>query len=563
MKKIYPFCLLAFALALMEMSLSAQNVIRGPYLQSPGPSSIILRWRTDSLTDSRVYYGTTIGSMTFHADSTTLTTEHRVKLNGLSPKTKYYYLIGNAALVLRGPSEAMNFVTAPDPSVPGPVRLWAIGDFGHGSTEQRDVRDAYLSYTANHPADLQLWLGDDAYSHGTDQEYQDKVFDTVNCYGNIFLHTPFIPAPGNHDWDGVCAWASPCNTDPNLQTGPYLNLVDPPTEGEQGGVPSHTKLFYSFDYGDIHFISLNSELGAPLTPAYNWVGVFDNSTTFTSPMIDWLKADLAATTKKWKIAIWHQCPYSGQDDFTEAGTLQYFTYATRAHFNPHLEQYGVDLVLTGHDHNYQRSYLVNGLYGFKAQFNPFMIIDGSSGNGDAGHAYVKYTDGPQPNRGTVYVVEGNSSENNGGGGTSTFSHPYMYKGDTCGTCFGSLIVDIDGDRLDGYYLTAYDSVQDHFTILKQSSLGIKEPSKALDDFKVVPNPFNWQCDATYTLSNRASVKIDVLDIKGRVVSSIAEATREPGSYRDKLSLEKLAAGTYTVRLECGGAATYQKIIKTQ
>src|SRR4051812_22646655 len=171
MKRIYTLLSIAilFLLGFGLMPVDAQHVIRGPYLQSPGPSSIIIRWRTDSLTDSRVYYGSSLGSMTFHADSITLTTEHRVKLNGLSAKTKYYYSIGNATQILRGPMEAMHFTTAPDPSVPTPVRIWVIGDFGHGNTAQRDVRDSYLNYTANHPADFQLWVGDDAYSHGTDQ----------------------------------------------------------------------------------------------------------------------------------------------------------------------------------------------------------------------------------------------------------------------------------------------------------------------------------------------------------------------------------------------------------
>ncbi|PJF33296.1 MAG: hypothetical protein CUN57_02545, partial [Phototrophicales bacterium] len=132
-------------------------------------------------------------------------------------------------------------------------------------------------------------------------------------------------------------------------------------------------------YGDIHFISLNSELGS-YNASYNWIGIFNNDTAFTSPMLEWLKDDLEATTRKWKIVFWHQCPYSGQDNFTAENGVQQFSVATRHHFNPIIEKYGVDLVLTGHDHNYQRSYLINGHYFGEDTFTPAMMINGTSGN---------------------------------------------------------------------------------------------------------------------------------------------------------------------------------------
>ncbi|HLP19934.1 MAG TPA: fibronectin type III domain-containing protein, partial [Chitinophagales bacterium] len=119
---------------------TAQSILRGPYLQSPGPNSIIIRWRTDSLTDSRVTYGTTLGSATWHTDSATLTTEHRVLLKGLSPLTQYYYQIGSSMQTMRGPDTQLHFTTAPDSNSHTPVRVWAIGDFGHGNKAEHDVR---------------------------------------------------------------------------------------------------------------------------------------------------------------------------------------------------------------------------------------------------------------------------------------------------------------------------------------------------------------------------------------------------------------------------------------
>jgi hypothetical protein len=549
-----------WAIVTFPFASNAQSIIRGPYLQSPSPNSMVIRWRTDSLTDSRVYFGNTVGATTSFADSVTSTTEHRVKVTGLLPKTKYYYSIGSSTQTLRGNDPELYFTTSIDSLMTDSVRFWAIGDFGHGNDAERKVRDSYVNFCAAHPADFQLWLGDNAYSDGTDAEYQAHVFDTVNCFGNLFLHLPFVPTSGNHDWNSICNWQAPCNTDPNLQDGSYLHIIDPPTEGEQGGFPSHKKLFYSFDYGDIHFVCLNSELGSGITQSYNWIGMNNWDTTFTSPMYEWLKTDLASTHKKWKIAFWHQCPYSGQDDFTELSSFQLFCIAMRTHANPILEKYGVDLVLTGHDHNYQRSFLINGHYGYKADFAPSMMINGSSGKDDIGEAYVKYTNGPLAGKGTVYVLEGNSSEGNT---ISPISHPAIYWGEACDTCFGSTIIDVHGDRLDGNYITSNGVVRDHFTIKKETWTGIDEEQSAFDHLYAFPNPFSEQTRVGYTVLKKCDVKIDIMDINGRVILNRYNGMREPGDYYDIIDMDSddMADGTYVVRFNCGGVIKYRRIIK--
>ena len=560
--------LFRFFLLLCPVFIHAQALVRGPYLQSPGPSSIILRWRTDVATDSRVTYGTSITSLTLSADNVFTTTEHRIQLTGLSPGTQYYYTIGSTTQPLKGPNSLMHFTTAPDPANPTPIRLWAMGDFGHGNAGQALVRDSYLSFAAaDRPADLWLWLGDNVYQDGTDDEFQTKVFDSIYGYHHLFMNLPFAATSGNHDYNSICPWQDPngfpvlCGEDPNTHDGPYLQLIDPPTNGELGGVPSNLKLFYSFDYGDIHFICLNSELGS-WTPAYDWIGIADNDTTFTSPMLEWLKADLAATTKKWKVAFWHQCPYSGQDNFTEENSVQQFCVATRHHFNPILERYGVDLVLTGHDHNFQRSYFINGHYFGKSSFTPDMLIDGSSGNDSLGEAYIKYTDGPLAGKGAVYVVAGNTSNVNG---YSPIEHPAIYWGEACDTCLGSFLVDIDGDRLDGFYLTANGEIRDRFTIKKQSSTGVIEQQQPVIRVNVYPNPSNGLVTVSYMLLEKSVVQIDVLDLTGKTIYSLPEMSREPGSCRDILDMEKagLTRGTYLVRLNGGGIMKHVKVVKME
>jgi acid phosphatase type 7 len=555
-----------FLVCAVCIDISAQNLTRGPYMQSPGTSSIIIRWRTDVPTDSRVNYGTDpLQQMPFFADDATVTTEHIVKLTGLSPKTKYYYTIGSISQSLKGPSQQMHFTTAPDPLINTPVRFWAIGDFGHGNYWQQLVRDAYVDFVAassERPADFQMWLGDNVYQDGTDYEYSTKVFDSIYGYYHIFQNLPFVSTSGNHDYNSICPWQNSggaptlCTKDPNTHTGPYLNLISPPVNGELGGVPSGLKLFYSFDYGDIHFICLNSELGSH-TAAYNWTGVLNSDTNFTSPMLEWLKADLAATTKKWKIAYWHQCPYSGQNNFTEA--VQIFCIATREHFNPILEKYGVDLVLTGHDHNYQRSYLINGHYGKKITFDSTtMLINGTTGNDLLGEPYVKYTDGPMAGKGTVYAVVGNSSGSNS---PSPFEHPAIFYGQACDTCCGSLIVDINNNRLDAHYLTGYGEILDRFTIIKQTVAGVEnQQDELLKDITVYPNPSNGMVFIRYTVLKKSTVKIDVLDLNGKTVYSMPPKSRKSDKHLDIIELQKenLPSGTYIIRLDCNGALYYRK-----
>src|SRR2546426_6061218 len=90
-------------------------VTRGPYLQIGTPNSIVVRWRTGTATDSRVRYGTAIGSLSSIKDDLVGTTEHEVGLTGLSPNTRYYYSIGSTTQVLEGDDANHSFITFPPP----------------------------------------------------------------------------------------------------------------------------------------------------------------------------------------------------------------------------------------------------------------------------------------------------------------------------------------------------------------------------------------------------------------------------------------------------------------
>ena len=73
---------------------SRDILLRGPYLQAATPTSIVIRWRTDVLTRGIVHFGKTPGQLDRNTQDTVLVTDHKVRLTGLEPGTKYYYSIG-------------------------------------------------------------------------------------------------------------------------------------------------------------------------------------------------------------------------------------------------------------------------------------------------------------------------------------------------------------------------------------------------------------------------------------------------------------------------------------
>jgi len=86
-----------------------------------------------------------------------------------------------------------------------------------------------------------------------------------------------------------------------------------------------------------------------------------------SPMANWLRADLDANTNQWLIAFWHHPPYSkGSHDSDDEIEL----IEMRQNIVPILEAHGVDLVVCGHSHNYERSTWCMATTVLRAQCSP-------------------------------------------------------------------------------------------------------------------------------------------------------------------------------------------------
>jgi len=444
-------------------------------LQSVTPTSITVAWRTNVSTDSRVRYGTSPESLSLSATHSAVTQNHIVAITGLSPAMKYYYDVGSTSTVQGGGTAAHYFVTSPVAGSTTLLRVWVVGDSGTGTTTQTDVLNAMLSTAGAHPPDLALHVGDIAYNGGTDDEFTNKYFTP---YRNVLRNTCMWASLGNHD---------AVSADTGNQTGPYYEAFVLPKGGEAGGVASGTEAYYSFDYGNVHFISLDSQ---------------DSSRSPGSAMLDWLASDLAATSSDWLIAFWHHPPYSkGTHDSDNAADSGGRMRDMRETVLPILEAAGVDLVLTGHSHIYERSYLIDQAYGYGTSpnyqtpdFNTLIvngnILDSGDGMPEGDGAYIK-SDGLNAHDGTVYVVAGHGGQGTGGAG----NHPVMYLWDTN---YGSCLLDVSGNTLTLQNVRASGVVSDTFQLIKAPGKTWREMMLCLDGpaMELAPNcsPFDWNSD---------------------------------------------------------------------
>lgn len=409
-----------------KVTILETRIIRGPYLQVGTESSIIIRWATLEPVQGRVWYGTT-DELSLTLVETTISCNHEVELRNLTPNQKYYYAAGSKE-VEDGSQDY--FVTAPAKDTPPaqvrPLRIWVVGDSGRGNDIAAHVRDGYLKFTSTRHTDLWLMLGDNAYDIGTYEEYQQAVFE---MYPQVLRRSVLWTAIGNHDAGSA---------DSLLLQGPYYELFALPRYGEAGGVASGTAAYYSFDYGNIHFICLDS-YGSDRSP--------------DGAMFTWLRRDVAVSNQDWKIAFWHHPPYTkGSHD----SDLEIELIEMRERALPILEAAGVDIVLGGHSHSYERSYLINGHYGLSDSFTPEMKKDGGSGRESESGAYQKRY--PALHQGTIYIVAGTS-----GLADEVSKHPAMY---TSLSIPGSLVLDVCGKRLDVTFIDERGEVNDYFTLKK-------------------------------------------------------------------------------------------------
>jgi acid phosphatase type 7 len=406
-------------------------VIRGPYLQRMTPIGVTVRFATNRPTRGRVRFGSKPHAMNEVAFAAAASREHEVVLEGLAPGTRYHYAVGTLEGDFERGRDSHFFTTAPPRGTPAATRIWVTGDPGTGNVHARAVRDAFARHSGVRGADVWLTLGDNAYPSGTPSEFQDTFFDT---FRDVLRRTPVWPALGNHD----------LYADAPLTGRPaYFDLFTLPAAGEAGGLPSGSPHYYAFEHGNIRFVALDS-VASDRAPE--------------GPMLSWLRENLALVETDWLIAYLHHAPFSRG---THHGQQEQSAAAVRAHMLPLLEAAGADLVLAGHNHNYERSTLLYGPHPGTWAFEEARIVSRASGRRDEGGPYRK-GEGHPP--GTVYVVAGSAGQT----GPGALDHPAMH---VSLAVHGSLVIDVEGCELDAVFVDEEGEILDRFAISKGPPCG--------------------------------------------------------------------------------------------
>lgn len=384
---------LACWLALSAGVSQAATLTRAPYLQRVGQDSALVAFRLDEGCTPEVHYGIQ-GTVDQVARSGEGGRIHAIELKNLQPGTEYTYEV--EACGTRTPLK--HFRTAP-PADTRHVHFVAVGDFGTGGNRERDVAASML---ARQP-ELFIALGDNAYEAGTETELQHNLFEPL---ADLISEVPFFPVSGNHEYV-------------TNQAQPYLDNLYLPTS------PSGGERYYSFDWGFVHFVGLDSNCA---------VGLASNDRCTLAAQRAWLEQDLAQSQAPWKIVYMHHPPWSSGEHGSQL--------TVRREFGPLFEKYGVDLVLTGHDHNYERS-------------KP-MIGDRVAAGAE---------------KGIPYLVVGGGGANLREFATSKPEWSVLRNN----SAYGFLDVDVTEGTLSAKLLTLDGSVLDSFTLTKQLP---PEPPKA-------------------------------------------------------------------------------------
>ena len=278
------------------------TIVKGPYPMMPTTYSVAICWvSAEESSGGTVRYGK-IGVAT---ETGPKTRYHRVVITGLKPYTRYPYRVTQGAET----SEPATFLTAAPPKQP--FKFVAYGD----CRTQPDKHTAVVQRILAFQPDFVVQTGD-LVADGTVEPQWDVFFKTV---APLIRNTAYFPALGNHERQGA----------------PYFRYFGVPRE-------------YSFDYGCIHFVALDSNRPE---------SEFAEQEAF-------LRKDLQAHQgATWRVVFFHHTPYTCVD---KPGRRE-LAAKLSARLEPIFAAGKVGLVINGHDHDYQRhvsaagiTYLVTG-----------------------------------------------------------------------------------------------------------------------------------------------------------------------------------------------------------
>ncbi len=298
------------------------NFQRGPFIQNTTTNSVEVIWRTPVLADAVVEYGPTAALGATVVDPQPTIT-HALRLPDLAPDTVYFYRVRSTAGGQTAVSPVETFRTL---KMHGPLTFMFLADTGQGTLAQYNIATVLRTSAP----DLVLHGGDVIYPY-----FWEPLADTkcLSIYGPHMRSTPYFFAVGNHDlYVGDSYW---------------LDAFHLPTNNVTG-----SEHYYSFDHGDAHFAMV-------LQPF-----MYQYKLTIGDGQYNWLVNDLAATTKPWKIIVTHLPPQSSslhrRDDYDRNGIAD--RTDLKDALLPVASRYGVQLILSGHEHMYERFNPTNGVH---------------------------------------------------------------------------------------------------------------------------------------------------------------------------------------------------------
>jgi acid phosphatase type 7 len=274
------------------------RITRGPYLQDLKPDSALVCWETDIAAAGGVAFGA-VGQFGQSIDDAQSANRHCLRLVGLQPSARYQYQVKTNGQPISPIYSFSSFAT----SGQGNVRFAAVGDTRSNSVIHQQIADQIVQLAP----DFVVNTGD-LVAQGNNQAEWDNHFSIER---QLMAQSPLYPVLGNHEQG----------------TALYFRLFTLPGNGH----------WYSLDNGPLHITVLD---------AYS--AFYPGSEQYM-----WLEADLQATSQPWRIVTLHDSPY--------VYSLAHPPNAlARAYLAPLFEKYGVQLVIAGHNHFYQRS-VVNGI----------------------------------------------------------------------------------------------------------------------------------------------------------------------------------------------------------
>jgi uncharacterized protein (TIGR03437 family) len=337
----------AAALCFTRLARAATPFTRQPYLQRLLLDRVSILWTTAQPSSGSVSIVAPNGSLTsfaaaitaFQPATTELTAayyQYQADVTGLEAGTQYQYQVQIDGVTVAADPVHNSFRTP----TTGNFSFLVFGDSGADSSQQISLVGLMAAETGISKV---VHVGDLAYDSGTFAQFDANYF-AINA--PLMGRLPFFTTAGNHEYETNSA-------------APYLAVHAMPVAPVP--VPATvTGRYYSFDWGDAHFVSVDSNL-LPTADA--------------AAMLAWLDADLAASQKYWKIVFLHHPPYPTGTHLDDP-----ICALVQQNVNPIVEKHGVPLVLSGHEHGYERTFpLVGGQPVNASQPSTTYVITGGGG----------------------------------------------------------------------------------------------------------------------------------------------------------------------------------------